>query len=337
MQLEVRKTKKLLPVFSDIHGEQNGNKLAIEVTFAIDPNIEALAAAFYMDGSGSMQEAGNYGRQGLFGLGRQRNLVEEAMRVIIPYISHKDTNSKCYVAYWSTGEQGKNIEPIGELSSEAAGITSFVGPTAYGNETRLLPAVRDFVAYIQRLLKQGETVQAALAVIVTDGKFHDFTDVRDYTKSQLVPAIVAGKFPKTVFSVVGVGKDVDPEQMEELMHEATPYGHLPQPAESISRLVGATPQELMLLREGLQIATITEPGSLIGEMSVLLGDDHSATVRATTPVEVRVIENAIAFLESTPLVALQVATLVCQRLEATSALLVDIKKEAAAGKSEQVA
>ena len=229
MQLEVRKTKKLLPVFSDIHGEQNGNKLAIEVTFAIDPNIEALAAAFYMDGSGSMQEAGNYGRQGLFGLGRQRNLVEEAMRVIIPYISHKDTNGKCYVAYWSTGEQGKNIEPIGELSSEAAGITSFVGPTAYGNETRLLPAVRDFVAYIQRLLKQGETVQAALAVIVTDGKFHDFTDVRDYTKSQLVPAIVAGKFPKTVFSVVGVGKDVDPEQMEELMHEATPKSYSGRP------------------------------------------------------------------------------------------------------------
>jgi CRP/FNR family cyclic AMP-dependent transcriptional regulator len=92
---------------------------------------------------------------------------------------------------------------------------------------------------------------------------------------------------------------------------------------------------LSVQREGLQIATITEPGSLIGEMSVLLGDDHSATVRATTPVEVRVIENAIAFLESTPLVALQVATLVCQRLEATSALLVEIKKEAAAGKSEQ--
>jgi CRP-like cAMP-binding protein len=85
----------------------------------------------------------------------------------------------------------------------------------------------------------------------------------------------------------------------------------------------------------MQIATISEPGSLIGEMSVLLGDDHSATVRAVSPVEVRVIENAIAFLESTPIVALHVATMVCQRLEATSALLVEIKKEAAEGRGEQ--
>ena len=92
---------------------------------------------------------------------------------------------------------------------------------------------------------------------------------------------------------------------------------------------------LSVLREGLEIATISEPGSLIGEMSVLTGDDHSASVRAITAVEVRVIENAIAFLESTPLVALHVATMVCQRLEATSALLVEIKKEAAGGRGEQ--
>jgi CRP/FNR family cyclic AMP-dependent transcriptional regulator len=85
-----------------------------------------------------------------------------------------------------------------------------------------------------------------------------------------------------------------------------------------------------VIRDGVEIATITEPGSLIGEMSVLLGVDHSATVRALTPVDVRVIEGAIDFLEATPLVALHVATMVCQRLDATSALLVQLKKEAAA-------
>ena len=86
-------------------------------------------------------------------------------------------------------------------------------------------------------------------------------------------------------------------------------------AKAIERTPKTIQRDISFMRDqlGLQIATITEPGSLIGEMSVLLGDDHSATVRATTPVEVRVIENAIAFLESTPLVALQVATLVCQR------------------------
>lgn len=90
---------------------------------------------------------------------------------------------------------------------------------------------------------------------------------------------------------------------------------------------------LSVERDGLEIATISEPGSLIGEMSVLLGVDHSATVRAVGAAEVRVIERAIAFLESTPIVALHVATMVCQRLDATSALLVQLKKEAAAGRS----
>jgi CRP/FNR family transcriptional regulator, cyclic AMP receptor protein len=91
---------------------------------------------------------------------------------------------------------------------------------------------------------------------------------------------------------------------------------------------------LSVERDGVEIATISEPGALIGEMSVLLGVDHSATVRATAPTEVRVIEDAIHFLEATPLVALHVATLACARLDATSALLAELRKEAM-GKPEQ--
>ncbi len=92
---------------------------------------------------------------------------------------------------------------------------------------------------------------------------------------------------------------------------------------------------LTVARDGVDIATIAEPGALIGEMSVLLGIDHSATVRAQTPATVRVIDDAIAFLERTPLVALHVATLACARLDATSALLVELKKETAGKAGEQ--
>lgn len=91
---------------------------------------------------------------------------------------------------------------------------------------------------------------------------------------------------------------------------------------------------LSVMRDGVEIATIAEPGALIGEMSVLLGIDHSATVRALVPTQVRVIDNALDFLERTPLVALHVATLACARLDATSALLAELKKEHA-GKAEQ--
>ena len=70
-------------------------------------------------------------------------------------------------------------------------------------------------------------------------------------------------------------------------------------------------------------------------MSVLLGIDHSANVRADTASIVRVIDNALAFLERTPLVALHVATLACERLDRTSGLLVEMKKETEGKAGEQ--
>ena len=92
---------------------------------------------------------------------------------------------------------------------------------------------------------------------------------------------------------------------------------------------------LAVMRDGVSIATITEPGALIGEMSVLLGIEHSATVRAEADSVVRTIENPIAFLERQPLVALHVATLACARLNSTSALLVELRKESAGHDKQQ--
>lgn len=86
--------------------------------------------------------------------------------------------------------------------------------------------------------------------------------------------------------------------------------------------------ELAVERDGVEIARITEPGALVGEMSVLLGIDHSATVRALSPVEARQIDDGIDFLERSPLAALHVATIACQRLDATSGLLAELRREA---------
>ena len=83
-----------------------------------------------------------------------------------------------------------------------------------------------------------------------------------------------------------------------------------------------------MTRDGVDLARIAEPGALVGEMSVVLGLDHSATVRATEPTEVRVMEDGIRWLEATPLAALHLATLACQRLDRTSALLVELRKDA---------
>jgi CRP/FNR family cyclic AMP-dependent transcriptional regulator len=85
--------------------------------------------------------------------------------------------------------------------------------------------------------------------------------------------------------------------------------------------------KLNVERGGITLATITAQGALVGEMSVLLGTENTATVRAAAPTAVRVVANALAYLERQPLVALRVAMLLSQRLDATSALLVELSKE----------
>lgn len=223
MELEIRKTGRLEPIFIDIHGEQEGNALRLEVTLAVEASIERLVGAFYMDGSASMRSAGNYGRTGgLLTIGKQRNLVEEAMRVAVPYVVQKDANGRCRVAYCAVGPAGQDIEVIGEMSADQASTAPYPGPRVFGNGTYLLPAIRDFVLYVQKVIREGESVDAALAVVVTDGKFHDQDQVMAYVSEQLAPAIVQGKFPRTVFTLVGLGPEIDEEQLEELMHKATP-------------------------------------------------------------------------------------------------------------------
>ena len=85
--------------------------------------------------------------------------------------------------------------------------------------------------------------------------------------------------------------------------------------------------KLVVERAGVQLATITTQGALVGEMSVLLGTENTATVRAEGAASVRVVADALAYLERQPLVALRVAMLLSQRLDATSKLLVELSKE----------
>ena len=82
--------------------------------------------------------------------------------------------------------------------------------------------------------------------------------------------------------------------------------------------------QLTVERNGREIAIIEAPDSVVGEMSVLLHRPYTATVRAARDSKVRVIHDAIRILERQPEVALRLATVLCQRLDATSALLADM-------------
>lgn len=85
--------------------------------------------------------------------------------------------------------------------------------------------------------------------------------------------------------------------------------------------------EVEVLRGGTTVATITDPGAVFGEMSVLLDLPHTATVRARTKVVVRAPEDATTFLRQHPEIAFYLARLLAQRLNAATTYLVDVKRQ----------
>jgi CRP/FNR family cyclic AMP-dependent transcriptional regulator len=86
--------------------------------------------------------------------------------------------------------------------------------------------------------------------------------------------------------------------------------------------------DLEVLRDGTTVAAIGEPGSVIGDMSALLDLPHSATVRTRNGAEVHVADDADAFLDEHPAAARHIAKLLAARLQKTTALLVDMRKQA---------
>ena len=85
--------------------------------------------------------------------------------------------------------------------------------------------------------------------------------------------------------------------------------------------------ELTVERDGVKLASLTQPGTLVGEMSVLLGTPSTATVRARRESHVRTIADAAKVLDTDARLASRVASELAARLNATSALLVELSRK----------
>jgi CRP/FNR family transcriptional regulator, cyclic AMP receptor protein len=82
-----------------------------------------------------------------------------------------------------------------------------------------------------------------------------------------------------------------------------------------------------VVRNGVRVVLISEPGAFLGEISAVLGSAPTASVVATEASTVHVVDNASAIVQCRPELTYAIAQLLARRLSAVTAYLVDIKRQ----------
>lgn len=82
-----------------------------------------------------------------------------------------------------------------------------------------------------------------------------------------------------------------------------------------------------IVKGGLQITTVREPGAFFGEMSVLLDAPHMASVRTLEAATFHVAQDPAGFLEANPRVTIELSRLLARRLHLVTSYLVDLKRQ----------
>jgi CRP-like cAMP-binding protein len=79
-----------------------------------------------------------------------------------------------------------------------------------------------------------------------------------------------------------------------------------------------------VVRNGIRVVLIDEPGAFLGEISAVLGSAPTASVVAARDSAVHVVDNASASVQGQPELIYAIAQLLARRLSAITAYLVDI-------------
>jgi CRP/FNR family cyclic AMP-dependent transcriptional regulator len=111
-----------------------------------------------------------------------------------------------------------------------------------------------------------------------------------------------------------------------------------EPGETVLA-AGSTTGQLFILRQGvvevvrdgLQIATVSEPGAVFGELSVILDKPHTADVRAVERSEFHVAKASSLIAEDVAAL-LYVSAILARRLDTANEVIVEMKREMESGK-----
>jgi CRP-like cAMP-binding protein len=84
---------------------------------------------------------------------------------------------------------------------------------------------------------------------------------------------------------------------------------------------------LQVLKGGVVVNIINQPGAVVGEISVLLNSTYGATVVATEPTVMRHAEDGQALLATDPAITSMIAVGLAERLNFVTTYLVDLKHQ----------
>lgn len=82
-----------------------------------------------------------------------------------------------------------------------------------------------------------------------------------------------------------------------------------------------------VVKDGVKVARVNEPGAIFGDLAALLGVPHTAAVRALKECLFHVVKNPSEYLERNPVASIHLCRLLARRLDAVNKYLVDVKQQ----------
>ena len=106
--------------------------------------------------------------------------------------------------------------------------------------------------------------------------------------------------------------------------------------EKIDSLFFLKKGQVKIIKDGYEISTTSDVDSVFGELSIMLGGEHSATVQCVGQAVFYRIDNPRKYLESHPEVIWHIVQVLSLRLFTLSQYLVDVKREGDGGESQKM-
>jgi len=189
----------------------DGSGRVVQAFIPMEKPIEGAKMGLAIDGSGSMQNL--FGRPPRAIIPSTPNHVQPVARLMSAYLAKKAADGRVTTIYWATGPGGKDIQELGDLTVVEAEKHDFPPPNNYGTGTQLVPALQYFTDGKQR--PDLHSAVWGMYVFITDGAIEDMDAIEQYC-TQLAKDIDAGRRNDLKLVIIGLGDQIDEEQLDRL-------------------------------------------------------------------------------------------------------------------------